>query len=871
MTEQTKPLDLMSRYASLGEGVLRAVLEEMVDGVVLINRLGIIRELNPAAVRIFGYGRDELLGDNVSVLMPQPERDRHDQYLRNYLESGRPQIIGTGRQVLGRRKDGSLFPMELAVSEVHADGQHLFAGIVRDITERHAYQQTLALFQRAMDSAHNGVAIADLGPEGERITYTNRAFADISGFEPVDLLGQDLMFMSCDAGDIQSCQDMLRHMRAGEAQRTTLSCLRPDKRRIWVDITLSPIFNEAGEVAHCIAVLADVTALKDSEAALREQQLALEQRVELRTQNLTDLVRQLRREIEERNRVEAALRLSERRLANAQRIARIGHWEWDITSNQLYWSDQVFEIIGLPADGEAPSYPRFLEMIPEEDRQALEYAIERCLEEGEPYRIDHRISCPDGTERVLQEDAELVRDDQGKPLLMRGTARDITERRDHERQLRQIASFDTVTSLPNRTLFVDRLSHALANAQRSQRMVALLFLDMDRFKQVNDSLGHMMGDELLRQTSQRLLDCVREGDTVARFGGDEFVIILENLDQPQQASLTAERIIEVMQRPFHLGEHEHFCNVSIGISLYPDDDSESENLVRYADSAMYLAKGEGGAGYRFYTPDMNARAMERLLLQNQLHQALELDQLEVHYQPQLNLQSGQITGVEALVRWRHPERGLVPPSEFIPVAEDTGLIEPLGEWVLHRALGDVRAWEQQGLPALRLSVNLSPRQFRHPDLTGMVARALGQAGLPATRLELEITERLLIGEIDPTVATLAQLSALGVRISIDDFGTGHSSLAYLKRLPVHVLKIDRGFVDGIGNDSDDAAIAEAILALGRTLRLEVVAEGVERREQATFLRERGCELAQGFFISRPLPAQDIGQWLKAREAGRQRG
>jgi len=870
VTDSSKPLDLISRYASLGEGVLHAVLEEMVDGVVLINRLGIIRELNPAAMRIFGYQRQELLGVNVSTLMPRAEQECHDQYLRNYLETGQARIIGQGRQVFGQRKDGTQFPMELAVSEVHADGQHLFAGIVRDITERHAFQQTLALFQRAMDSAHNGVAIADLGADGERITYANRAFADISGYQPVDLLGKDLMILSRDTRDTQPCRQMIQAMSEGGPQRTTLCCLRPDGRRIWIDITLSPIINEAGEISQCIAVLADVTTLKDTEQALLEQQQILEQRVTQRTESLTDLVRQLRREVEERTRAETALRLSERRLVNAQRIARIGHWEWEIASGRLYWSDQIFEMMGLKPGIQTPDYPGFLAMVPPEDRQALEYAIKRCLEEGVPYRIDHRILCPDGGERVLEEDGELVRDEHGEPLLMRGTARDITERREHERQLRQIASFDTVTGLPNRTLFEDRLGHALANAQRSQRMVALLFLDMDRFKQVNDSLGHMTGDELLRQTSERLLGCVRDGDTVARFGGDEFVLILENLEQAQQASLTAERIIQAMEHPFRLGEHEHFCNVSIGISLYPTDDCEAENLVRYADSAMYLAKGEGGAGHRFYTPDMNARAMERLLLQNRLHQALELDQLEVHYQPQLNLQSGQVTSVEALVRWRHPELGLIPPAEFIPVAEDTGLIERLGEWVLHRAIADVRAWETRGLPPMRLSVNLSPRQFRHPDLTGMVARALEQAGLPATRLELEITERLLIGDIDPTVATLAQLSGLGVRISIDDFGTGHSSLAYLKRLPVHVLKIDREFVDGIGNDSDDAAIAEAILALGRTLRLEVVAEGVERREQASFLRERGCDSAQGFFISRPLPAEDLALWLEQRIAGQQR-
>lgn len=876
MTSQFKPLDLMSRYGNLSEQVLRSVLESMVDGVVLINPLGIIREVNPATVRIFGYPRRELLGANVSMLMPSPDRERHDRYLRNYLDTGDGRIIGKGRQVVGQRRDGSLFPMDLSVSEVVVDGDHLFAGIVRDVTERQQFQETLALFQRAMDSACNGIAIAELTRDGERITYVNDAFARISGRGVSELLGRDLLCLGCEPEDMQTFALMLQAMRQGSPQRATLHCGRPDGQGCWTDITLAPIRNQAGEIAHCIAILVDATALKSSEQALRSSRDELERRVEERTRNLTDVIRQLRREIAERVRVENALRLSEQRLANAQRIARIGHWEWDIVSGRLYWSDEVFRILGLRPGEITPSYPSFLKMLPDEDREGLEYAVARCLEEGAPYEFDHRIRCPDGSERVLHEDGELVRDENGRPVLMRGTAQDITERRDYEDRLHTIASFDPVTGLPNRTLFEDRLRHALANAQRNDRMVALLFLDLDRFKNVNDSLGHMMGDDLLRQTAGRLTQCIRDGDTLARFGGDEFVIILENLHRSEQASVTADRIISAMTRPFRLADHEHFCNLSIGISLYPDDDEDPESLVRYADSAMYLAKGDGGGGYRFYTPDMNTRAMERLLLQNNLHQALELAQFELHYQPQFNLHNGRIMSVEALIRWRHPGRGLVPPAEFIPMAEDTGLIERLGEWVLETAIREVRRWEGQGLPPLGLSVNLSPRQFRQPDLPERIADILSAGGLDAARLELEITERLFIEDMDRTVDTLRRLAELGVRISIDDFGTGHSSLAYLKRLPVHVLKIDREFVDGIGRDGDSAAIAEAVIALGQTLRLGVVAEGVETREQAGFLRDRGCDAAQGFYISRPLPADDFILWFSlrnppggSRPAGRQ--
>ncbi|WP_245795363.1 sensor domain-containing protein [Thioalkalivibrio denitrificans] len=868
MTKPFTNLDFISRHAALSEHVLRALLEEMVDGVVLITPTGIIREVNPAAEAIFGYGRDELLGANVSMLMPSPHREQHDGYLRHYLETGRTCIIGTGRQVFGQRSDGSLFPLDLSVSEIRADGEHLFAGIVRDVTERHRFQETLALFQRAMDGAHNGIAIARLTGDTEEITYVNEAFAGITGHAREDLLGAELSVLPFGTDDARTCDLMRRAMRQGNPQRATLHCARPDGVAYWNDITLTPIRDQEGGISHCIAVLVDATALKQSEVALRESRDQLEHRVEERTRNLTDVIGQLRREISERVRVEAALRISEQRLANAQRIARIGHWEWEIETGRLYWSDEVYRILGLRPNEMTPDYQSFLKMIPEDDRKTLEYAISRCLDEGTPYEIDHRIMCPDGSERVLHEDGELVYDDDGQPVLMRGTAQDITEQRSYEEKLRHIANFDPVTELPNRALFRDRLEHALANAHRNGRMVALLFLDLDRFKNVNDSLGHMMGDDLLRQTAARLHGCVRDGDTVARFGGDEFVVILENVEHADQASLTADRIIQAMIHPFRLGDHEHFCNVSIGISLYPDDDDDPENLVRYADNAMYLAKGQGGAGYRFYTPDMHARAMDRLVLQNSLHQALEMEQFELHYQPQLDLRSGRITGVEALVRWRHPERGLVPPSEFIPMAEDTGLIEGLGDWVLRTAAREIHSWAQRDLPTLNLSVNLSPRQFRQPDLPQRIARALADSGLPAQQLQLEITEGALIEDLGQTVATLNRLSELGASISIDDFGTGHSSLAYLKRLPVHVLKIDREFVDGIGHDPDDAAIAEAIIALSRTLRMEVVAEGVETREQATFLRERGCDLAQGYYISRPLPADAFIEWFSQRAPGR---
>jgi diguanylate cyclase (GGDEF)-like protein len=436
--------------------------------------------------------------------------------------------------------------------------------------------------------------------------------------------------------------------------------------------------------------------------------------------------------------------------------------------------------------------------------------------------------------------------------------RTITERT--QKNLYCLAHYDALTGLPNRLLFLDRLSQSIAQAHRNERLVAVMLLDLDRFKAINDTLGHTMGDLLLKSAAERLAECVREDDTVARLGGDEFTILLPEIRYIEDAARVAEKILDTFARPFQLNGHELFVGASIGISLYPFDE-ELSVLLGNADTAMYEAKRHGGNTYQFYTAEMSTASLRKLSLEGALRRALERGEFVLHYQPQIELLHGKLVGAEVLVRWQHPELGLLGPMEFIPLAEENGLIVQIGEWVLRTACAQNCAWQKAGLPPIRISVNLSARQYYQKDLTDTVAHILKQTGLDSRYLELEITESCLMQNTQTTVALLTELSRIGVRISVDDFGTGYSSLAYLKRFPIDTLKIDRSFVCDIDTDPNDAAIVRAIIAMAQSLEMHVIAEGVETQNQLNFLRTYQCNEIQGYLVSQALATEDFALLL----------
>jgi diguanylate cyclase (GGDEF)-like protein len=431
---------------------------------------------------------------------------------------------------------------------------------------------------------------------------------------------------------------------------------------------------------------------------------------------------------------------------------------------------------------------------------------------------------------------------------------DISQRKQFEEELMHLARHDALTGLANRTLLLDRVSQAIAQARRSGNQVAMLFLDLDRFKTINDSLGHDAGDRVVVEVGRRLKHAVRDADTVARFGGDEFVVLLPELPNENIAAALAQKILTALFEPMLIQGHELAPACSLGISLYPRDGADGKTLLKNADAALYQAKAMGRGNYQFYSEEMNARTLDRLTLESGLRHAVERGELELKYQPQIELSSGAVVGAEALLRWQPAGQHLVMPDAFITIAEETGLIVPIGEWVLRTACAQQVAWQRAGLPPLRIAVNLSARQFRQPGLDTMVARVLEETGCRADALELEITESVLMDRPDSAALTLQRLSDMGVQLAIDDFGTGYSSLSYLKRFPINALKIDRSFVSDISANADDGAIASAVIALAHSMGLTVVAEGVETSQQRDFLRQMKCDQAQGFYFSEPMSA-----------------
>lgn len=435
------------------------------------------------------------------------------------------------------------------------------------------------------------------------------------------------------------------------------------------------------------------------------------------------------------------------------------------------------------------------------------------------------------------------------------------ERKNVEQHLSDLAHYDKLTGLANRDLFHERLRLALARAQRSQRLVGLMFLDLDRFKEINDSLGHLAGDQLLIEVSKRLKRCTRETDTIARLGGDEFTVIVENIQSDEEAAAIAEKILLAMQVPFILEGQEVFVTTSIGLTVFPTDAKDDLGLLKNADTAMYRAKEAGRNKYQYYSIEMNESSHMRLKLESELRKALTRNEFSLMYQPKIDMLTGSIVGAEALLRWENKEFGFVPPNEFIPIAEDTGLIIPIGEWVLRNACQQIRTWLRQGLPEVRIAVNLSPRQFRQGNLAATIGDILDQENLTPHALPLEITESLLMADVEESKRALNDLKAMGLEIYLDDFGTGYSSLSYLKKFPIDGLKIDRSFVMDIPHDQEDMVLAEAIVAMSHALRLNVVAEGIETPEQMAFLKELGCEEAQGYLFSKPLNADEFRQLL----------
>jgi len=584
------------------------------------------------------------------------------------------------------------------------------------------------------------------------------------------------------------------------------------------------------------------------------------------------------------------LRASQIRLGKAQRIAKLGHWEWKLDSDHVEWSSECGNILHVKSLGN--QLGSFLEAVHADDRGHVAGILERARSDAGRFTFEFRTGRKtakadanndtkndnEGNEevRIIHVEAEPDSDNH-----MVGTIQDITERTNAEEQIHNLAYYDLVTGLPNRAHLYDMISLAQTRCSKSESKFALLFLDLDHFKQVNDTLGHNAGDLLLRQVSSRLTQAIRQRpslnkpanepescnantEVIARLGGDEFVVLVEYGEQVEEVAYVSRRICKTLSMPFNLDGNEVSITTTIGISLFPDDGNSADILLKHADVAMYHAKEQGRNGYQFYSQSIHQLALERFAMERDLRKTLETGGLHLEYQPKMALKSGDITGLEALVRWEHPERGRVNPVDFIPLAEETGLIVPLGEWVLRTACIQMVEWMDAGIPPFIMAVNCSAIQLVRTDMAAVIKEALETTGLNPAYLEIELTESLLMQDVEEGIKILQALKDLGLHVSIDDFGTGFSSLSYLKRLPVDKLKIDQSFVKDLTTDPGDAAIVTSMITLAHNLDLTVVAEGVENAEQLGFLRAERCDEVQGFLISRPMPSADFATWMDER-------
>ncbi len=595
---------------------------------------------------------------------------------------------------------------------------------------------------------------------------------------------------------------------------------------------------------------------------LRFRNLGLVDTLSATKGNLQEANTALQREIGEHRKAQEILMKSEQKLRLHAHQAPLAFIEWDLSFRVVEWNpaaERIFgygrqEALGRPAAGLIAA-PRSCDTIATLwkrlliDKHSAQVTIENRT------KSERNIVCEWYYTPLV--------DEQGKVLSVMTLAQDVTANRQAQERLNYLAYHDELTGLPNRSLYNDRLSQTMIEARRQGRYVGVMLLDIDHFKMINDTLGHEAGDELLRDIGKRLSVCVRESDTVARFGGDEFGLVLADMADPRDAIFVAQKMLDSFAPPFSVGGRELFVGPSIGITIYPVDSDDLDGLVKNADSAMYHAKAQGRNNFQFYSADLTARAQSRLDTETSLRRALERREFLLHYQPKFSLETGATTGVEALLRWQHPERGMVSPQDFIGIAEESGLILPIGEWVLHAACEQVKRWHDEGLARVKLAVNLSTKQFRHGRLKETLAGVLAETGFDPQYLEFEITESVLMESSSAVSEVLAELKAMGISISVDDFGTGYSSLSYLKRFPIDALKIDRSFVRDVPADHDDVAIVRAIIAMSHSLRMKVIAEGVETEEQKQFLRAEGCDEIQGFFSGRPVPPGEFARMLRS--------
>jgi diguanylate cyclase (GGDEF)-like protein/PAS domain S-box-containing protein len=816
-----------------GEAYADAILDAALDAVITIDHRGSVLEFNRAAERIFGFRKQDVLGRELAALIVPPEhREGHRRALARWSEHGpgpgAGELLGSRMEVEAMRADGSVFPAELAISRVDVPGPPLFTACIRDVSDRKEAEARLHAAEfRYRTLVEQLPLISYVTSEGDerRPLYLSPQIDVVLGYTSEHWIATPGLYERSLHPDDR--ERVLAENRAaydeGAALRIEYRMVGADGRLVWVEDQSVLVHPPEGGEPFRQGFAIDITERKLAEEAVR--------RAELRFRTLVE------------------------QLPLTVYIDRV-----DDQSSNIYSSPQVEPLLGYSPEEWARNPSLFDDVLHPDDHERVLAAHARTHATGEPLNVEYRLVARDGRVVWVQDEARLIADPDGGAPVLQGYLLDVTDRKDAEDQLRHQAFHDPLTGLPNRALFMDRLEHSLLVREVGAH-AAVLFLDLDDFKAVNDSYGHPAGDALLRSVGLRLGAALSPLQTVARIGGDEFAVLVEDRNGLADVADAAERLLGQFEAPFEVEGREVFVTASVGVALGRD----SDELLRTANVAMYRAKEAGGAQYVVYAPRMSEGAAGRMELVADLRRATVEEEFVLRYQPAVALATGSLVGLEALVRWQHPSRGLLAPSAFIALAEETGRIVEIGSWVLREACRQGAAWRAL-LPEgtdLKVTANVSPRQVRRPGLLHVVEEALKASGLEPSALTLEITESVLAGPRDELIEVLEEVTALGVDLALDDFGTGYSSLSLLHDLPVQTLKIDRAFVGALGTGGERTAFVKAIIDLAQALGLEVVGEGIETPMHANALRRLGCRVGQGFYFAGPLAASDVDELLAA--------
>jgi diguanylate cyclase (GGDEF)-like protein/PAS domain S-box-containing protein len=845
---------LEASMQSFGDSILRSIR----DAVLVVNADTTIERVNPATLQLTGYTEDELVGQPIAIL------SRHKRLFGKIIAKTITSD-GNGRRLETSclRKDGTEFPVAVSASEIYDPRSATFkiVCVAQDITKRKRLEAESHVISKIIHGVATTNSLDELleliHSSIKTILYAENCFVAL--YNPED----DLLTMQFWVDKYDPMPGPLKVGRSLSAYvfRKGTSMLLTDQAAkeliaqgevesvgtdspIWLGV---PLKTPAGVIG--------VLVVQDYE----NSDTYTYRDVEL----LTSVADQIAIAIE-RKTAEEKLRVSQERFELITRATSDAIWDWNLQTNEVWWNEGFKKLFGYRPEEMGNEVSSWAERLHPDDAGRVIHDIHLHIASGNHNWTDeYRFRRRDGSYASVIDRGYVVYGPENEPMRMLGSMMDVTERKSLEEQLTHQALHDPLTKIANRVLFRDRVDHALSRLFRAKGSLAVLFLDLDNFKAINDSLGHAAGDKLLVAVAERLQDCLRNSDTAARLGGDEFAVLVESMHEAEEAQMIAERIMAVFGEPFIIDGKEVHVGTSIGIACNTQPTINSDELLRNADLAMYMAKNEGKGHFVIFEPKMHEALMARIELEEDLRRGIANEEFVVHYQPIVALGSSDMLGMEALVRWQHPKFGLLPPMTFIPLAEETNLIVPLGEWILGEACRQAQIWRDNYLGSydISITVNISIRQFQQKELVEIVSKALENSGLPPRSLILEITESFMMQDTEATIAKLDGLKQLGIRLAIDDFGTGYSSLSYLQRFPIDILKIDKSFIDKLGQGSEGNAVARAIIMMGDSLNLKTIAEGIEHQEQISALQKLGCEAGQGFHFAEPLTVEDMDRFL----------